>query len=89
MLLGVSAGWHLHLDILEARVRGIEPAPFWDGWRRLRAGVRAALLRLTCPRGPRASRGDPARRIDSIPTGRYLPLATKSESAPCPSPIAG
>ena len=36
-LLGVSAGWHIHLDVLEARMRGAEPAPFWDGWRRLRA----------------------------------------------------
>jgi uncharacterized protein YndB with AHSA1/START domain len=36
MLLGVSAGWHLHLDILEARMRGIQPPPLWDEWRRLR-----------------------------------------------------
>ena len=36
-LVGVSAGWHAHLDLLEARVRGDEPAPFWDGWRKLRA----------------------------------------------------
>ncbi len=35
--LGVSAGWHIHLDILAARVSGKEPAPFWDGWTRLRA----------------------------------------------------
>ena len=36
-LLGVSAGWHIHLDVLEARMRGAEPEPFWDGWKRLRA----------------------------------------------------
>ena len=36
-LLGVSAGWHMHLDILVARSTGQEPAPFWDGWSRLRA----------------------------------------------------
>jgi uncharacterized protein YndB with AHSA1/START domain len=36
MLLGVSAGWHGHLDVLEARVRGATPAPFWDEWARLR-----------------------------------------------------
>ena len=36
MLLGVSAGWHAHLDVLVARARGEEPAPFWDGWVRLR-----------------------------------------------------
>jgi uncharacterized protein YndB with AHSA1/START domain len=35
--LGVSAGWHAHLDILVARARGEQPAPFWDNWRRLRA----------------------------------------------------
>jgi uncharacterized protein YndB with AHSA1/START domain len=35
-LLGVSAGWHMHLDILVARAAGFEPEPFWDGWIRLR-----------------------------------------------------
>jgi hypothetical protein len=34
-LLMVGAGWHMHLDILVARVRGEEPEPFWDGWTRL------------------------------------------------------
>jgi hypothetical protein len=37
MLLNVTAGWHAHLDVLTARLRGDEPAPFWDGWKRLRA----------------------------------------------------
>ena len=32
ILLKVSAGWHMHLDILVARLSGKEPAPFWDGW---------------------------------------------------------
>jgi hypothetical protein len=27
----LSAGWHMHLDILVARATGKEPAPFWDG----------------------------------------------------------
>ena len=36
-LLGVGAGWHMHLDVLIARVTGKEPAPFWDGLSRLRA----------------------------------------------------
>lgn len=36
MLLGVSAGWHAHLDVLEARASGAAPAPFWDAWARLR-----------------------------------------------------
>jgi uncharacterized protein YndB with AHSA1/START domain len=35
-LLNVSAGWHIHLDILAARLAGDEPAPFWEGWSRLR-----------------------------------------------------
>jgi uncharacterized protein YndB with AHSA1/START domain len=35
MMLKVSAGWHMHLDILVARATDKEPAPFWDGWNRL------------------------------------------------------
>ncbi|HTJ09519.1 MAG TPA: SRPBCC family protein [Candidatus Binataceae bacterium] len=35
-LLKVGPGWHMHLDILIARATGMEPAPFWDGWSRLR-----------------------------------------------------
>ena len=35
-LLNVSAGWHAHLDVLVARLTGEEPAPFWDGWSRLK-----------------------------------------------------
>jgi uncharacterized protein YndB with AHSA1/START domain len=34
-MLRVSAGWHMHLDILLARATGKQPAPFWDGWSRL------------------------------------------------------
>lgn len=36
-MLDVSAGWHMHLDILAARCRDAAPPPFWDGWSRLRA----------------------------------------------------
>jgi uncharacterized protein YndB with AHSA1/START domain len=36
MMLMVGAGWHMHLDILVARVSGTEPGPFWDGWSRLK-----------------------------------------------------
>jgi len=36
-MLGVSAGWHAHLDVLVARVRGEEPAPFWDQMSKLRS----------------------------------------------------
>jgi uncharacterized protein YndB with AHSA1/START domain len=35
-LLGVGAGWHMHLDVLAARVTGKEPEPFWEGLGRLR-----------------------------------------------------
>jgi uncharacterized protein YndB with AHSA1/START domain len=35
-LLGVSGGWHMHLDVLVARASGREPAPFWDAMMRLR-----------------------------------------------------
>jgi hypothetical protein len=35
-MLKVSAGWHMHLDVLVARANGKEPAPFWEGWARLR-----------------------------------------------------
>ena len=37
MILLVGAGWHMHLDILSARVRGTTPASFWSGWLRLRS----------------------------------------------------
>lgn len=43
MLLKVSAGWHAHLDILEARVTGTVPPPFWDGWLRLKKEYAARL----------------------------------------------
>lgn len=34
-MLKVSAGWHMHLDILVARANDQTPAPFWEGWTRL------------------------------------------------------
>ncbi|MCA0210763.1 MAG: SRPBCC family protein [Proteobacteria bacterium] len=34
--LNVSAGWHAHLDVLEARVAGSVAAAHWDNWTRLR-----------------------------------------------------
>jgi uncharacterized protein YndB with AHSA1/START domain len=34
-MLKVSAGWHMHLDVLVARASDKEPAPYWDGWARL------------------------------------------------------
>lgn len=35
--LNVSAGWHAHLDVLVARMSGVEPDPFWDRWSSLKA----------------------------------------------------
>jgi uncharacterized protein YndB with AHSA1/START domain len=37
VLLNVSAGWHMHLDLLVARTTGKQPEPYWDGWSRLKA----------------------------------------------------
>jgi uncharacterized protein YndB with AHSA1/START domain len=34
-LLKVAAGWHSHLDILEARSSNKRPKPFWDHWNQL------------------------------------------------------
>jgi uncharacterized protein YndB with AHSA1/START domain len=34
-LLKVSAGWHMHLDLLVACAAGEPRQPFWDGWSRL------------------------------------------------------
>lgn len=36
-LLMVGAGWHMHLDILAAKLTGTQPEPFWDGWLKLKA----------------------------------------------------
>jgi len=35
-ILGVSTGWHAHLDLLAVRIRGQKAAPFWDEMVRLR-----------------------------------------------------
>ena len=36
-MLGVSAGWHAHLDILVARLEGVPAKPFWPNHTRLEA----------------------------------------------------
>jgi len=36
MALGVSAGWHSHLDLLVAILNGTEPQPFWDNFSSLK-----------------------------------------------------
>ena len=33
MMVGVSTGWHSHLDVLAARVSGDKIENFWDFWR--------------------------------------------------------
>jgi uncharacterized protein YndB with AHSA1/START domain len=35
LLAGCGAGWHAHLDVLEARLRGARPEPFPDLFRRM------------------------------------------------------
>ena len=37
MLLKVSAGWHMHLDVLAAYTNGHLAPPFWLGWTALTA----------------------------------------------------
>jgi uncharacterized protein YndB with AHSA1/START domain len=32
--IGVSGGWHSHLDILQYRAEGETPPAFWDVWRK-------------------------------------------------------
>jgi uncharacterized protein YndB with AHSA1/START domain len=36
MLRMVGPGWHAHLDVLAARMRGAEPVPHWDNWTHLK-----------------------------------------------------
>jgi uncharacterized protein YndB with AHSA1/START domain len=33
-MLGVSGGWHAHLDVLQYRTEGKVPPAFWDVWRK-------------------------------------------------------
>jgi uncharacterized protein YndB with AHSA1/START domain len=43
-VMGVSAGWHAHLDVLAARLAGREPESFWANWTRLRAAYDARIV---------------------------------------------
>lgn len=36
MMVMVGAGWHMHCDILAARLAGLSAPSFWSGWVRLR-----------------------------------------------------
>jgi uncharacterized protein YndB with AHSA1/START domain len=40
--LGIPAGWHMHLEILKARLSGGDAPSFWSGW----TGLRAQYQRL-------------------------------------------
>ena len=42
-VLGVSAGWHAHVDVMEAKLTGAKPKPHWDNWRALREVYAARL----------------------------------------------
>ena len=42
-MLKIGAGWHMHLDILAARLANAKPEPFWDGWLRLRDEYEARI----------------------------------------------
>lgn len=44
VLLNVSTGWHAHLDMLEARLRGRAPAPHWDNFAQLRSAYAERLF---------------------------------------------
>ncbi len=44
VLLNVSAGWHAHLALLSAKMRGEAPAPHWDTWVRLKTEYAQRLL---------------------------------------------
>jgi hypothetical protein len=36
-MVGVSGGWHVHLGILAARLKGEKPEPFWKTFERMEA----------------------------------------------------
>lgn len=43
LLVGVSSGWHTHLDLLVARLEDRTPEPFWESFTRNREEYRARL----------------------------------------------
>ena len=50
-LLGISAGWHAHLDVLDARLAGRELPLFWARWTELRADYDKRLPQSTMRSG--------------------------------------
>ena len=45
VLLNVSAGWHAHVDVLEAKLRGTAAKPHWDNWAQLRTAYAERFAR--------------------------------------------
>jgi uncharacterized protein YndB with AHSA1/START domain len=39
----ISAGWHMHLAMLTARIEGVTPPDFWSGWQKLKGEYDARL----------------------------------------------
>jgi uncharacterized protein YndB with AHSA1/START domain len=56
MLTGAAAGWHAHTGILNAKLAGVEPAPFWATHARLEAGYEK-LLAASKPGGAQPGKG--------------------------------
>lgn len=42
-MLSVSAGWHIHLDVLAARLAEAPLPSFWSSWKRLKDDYAARL----------------------------------------------
>lgn len=41
--VGISAGWHMHLAIMAAKLKGETPPDFWSGWSALKADYEARI----------------------------------------------
>ena len=46
-IIGVSSGWHAHLDYLLARLANTQPEPFWDNYNRLREHYEKRVAELS------------------------------------------
>ena len=69
-LLKVAAGGHAHLDILVARATGETPAPFRDGWSRLRQDYDRRLPAWRNPTGANLARPDGRSVCRPVPEAR-------------------
>ena len=82
MTVGVSTGWHAHLDMLAARLNDEKTEPFWDRFTRLRANTTGAFRADEC--------GDPPLRgvkrrshPEIVEPRRFIP------GSPCPRGPSG